>query len=117
MNAALTLSASLSAAALLLAGCDQSKGASTSRSASSYSDCLLSAVASGGELEADDVRALCAEATAEPTYKSDQGRAVPANDFTRCYEEQKATLKAKGLTEIERLARVSCVYPGVKQEQ
>ncbi|HTT42171.1 MAG TPA: hypothetical protein VMG33_03810 [Steroidobacteraceae bacterium] len=115
MKASLALFLILGTTALTLCGCDQSRVAAT-RSEPTYSNCLLSAVASGGEMEGDDIRALCAEATAEPTYKSDNGRAVPANDFTRCYEEQKTALEKKSIAEAARLARLSCMYPEAKQE-
>jgi hypothetical protein len=117
MKAVLPLCALLGMGALVIAACDQSKLVMTPKSEPTYANCLFSAVSSGGEMEADDIRALCAEATAEPTYKSEQGRAVPANDFTRCYEAQKATLESKSLADAPRLARLSCMYPENKPQQ
>jgi hypothetical protein len=83
--------------------------------APTYSSCLLSAVASGGELEVEDIRALCAEATGanEPAYKYEQNRQVPSNDFTQCYDTQKKELESKGVTQAGRLAKLSCKYPEV----
>jgi hypothetical protein len=95
----------------LLTACDG--GARVAGKAPTYSSCLLSAVASGGELEAGDIRALCAEATGvgEPTYKYEESRLVPANEFTRCYDSEKKELETKGVAQAERLAKLTCKYP------
>jgi len=95
-----------------ITACDNGKFVSNQGNKLTYSRCLLSAVASGGELEADD-RALCAEATGvtEPTYKYEQNRMVPSNDFTQCYDTQKKELQAKAVAQADRLAKLSCKYP------
>ena len=92
-------------ASLLVAACSSGKAVSNEVTKPTYPSCLLSAVASGGELEAKDIRALCAEATGE------QNRFVPNNEFEKCYDSQKKELEAKGVVKADRLAKLSCEHP------
>jgi hypothetical protein len=105
MNTSPLLSAVVLGTGLLMAACDSGKLTSNQANKPTYSSCLLSAVASGGELEAKDIRALCAEATGE------QHRPVPSDEFTKCHDIQKKELEAKGVTQADRLAKLSCEYP------
>ena len=101
---------------LVTSGCDKGKALLASESLQSYSSCLQSAVSSGNHLSADDIRALCAEATGvtEPTYKFGEKELTPSNEFTRCYDKEKKELEARGLSQATRLAKLSCKYPNVK---
>ena len=114
MNSSLSSVIALLGVGALLTACDS--GERAAGKAPTYSSCLLSAVASGGELEAGDIRALCAEATGvgEPTYRYVESRAVPANEFTHCYDSERKELEARGIAQAERLAKLSCRYPEVR---
>ena len=103
-------------AILITSGCDKGKSLLASETLSTYSSCLKSAVASGNHLSADDIRALCAEATGviEPMYKFGEKELTPSNEFTRCYDKEKKELEAKGLSQATRLAKLSCKYPDIK---
>ena len=116
MNTSLSVYVLPLAAAVVVAGCDSGKVLSTQKSPPTYSSCLLSAVASGGELSVEDIRSLCAEATGvtEPAYKHAQNPRVPSDDFTQCYDTQKKELEAKGVAQAARLAKLSCSYPEVE---
>jgi len=97
-------------------GCEKDKLLLSSDTLPNYSSCLQSAVVSGSHLSAEDIRALCAEATGviEPMYKFGEKELTSSNEFTRCYDKEKKGLEAQGLSQATRLAKLSCKYPDVK---
>ena len=108
----------VSTAILFLGGCERLEQMFPRDSAKAYSECLQAAVKGTHYLSADDIRSLCAESSgvADTRYKYESGKLVPSNDFTRCYEEEVKLLKTKGVPQAERLAKVSCRFPQVGQE-
>jgi hypothetical protein len=81
-----------------------------------YSGCLMKAMGSGNPLSADDIRALCAEATnvVAPRYEHSDDKVEPSNAFTKCYDEERRKYEVKGLVDATRLAKLSCKYPDVR---
>ena len=114
---------------LAVSGCDLAKDAtqklhkatenpeeSVTQQQVSYSDCLITAIRSGSQFSAEDIRSLCAEATntIDPSYKWDEGELRPSNVFTRCYDAEKRKLVSNHVDGPERLAKLSCKYPDAK---
>ena len=105
------------AASLLLSSCDGIDLEGNKKDSQiTYSRCLQLALQGGHALSAVDIRSLCDEiaGTADPRYKFDGGNLVPTNDFTRCYKKVEATLSGKGVSDSQRLARLSCRYSDVE---
>jgi hypothetical protein len=97
-------------------GCDVASKPRPKAQVDTYSECLFTAIGSGGQLPAEDIRSLCAEATnvIEPRYEYGEKELTPSNDFTRCYDEEKRKLEANRVAEATRLAKLSCKYPEAK---
>lgn len=78
----------------------------------SYISCLKDALKESHNFSASDVRSLCEEisGTQEPTYKWTEKEKIPSNEFTRCYDKQKAELKALGENKAVDVAKIVCRY-------
>ena len=99
-----------------LVGCDVASKPVQRFQETTYSECLMTTMGAGSQLSAEDIRSLCAEATGviEPRYAYGEKQLTPSNDFTRCYDEEKRELEAKGVADATRLAKLSCKYPEAK---
>ena len=77
-----------------------------------YISCLKGALKGSHNFTASDVRSLCEEisGTQEPTYKWTEKEMIPGNEFTKCYDKEKAELKALGEKKAGEVAKIVCRY-------
>ena len=102
-------------ALMSLSACDVAERFLPKDSAKNYAECLRSALAGSHNLNADEIRSICAELSGvvTPTYKVQNDNLVPGDEFTRCYVREKKALESKGVAKAGRLAQLSCKYPDV----
>lgn len=100
---------------LILFGCDQAEqySAMSKKIAPSYSECLQRALAGSHNLSANDIRSLCAEAAGifYTASKFENGKFVPADNFSSCVDKEEKELKSRSVSQAKRLALLSCKYP------
>jgi len=77
-----------------------------------YKECLRDTIQKNQNLSADDIRSLCKEITArpDPHYKYINGKLVPSNDFTRCYEKTREQEAKNGTKDADEIAKLLCHY-------
>lgn len=98
-------------AAVSVSSCDQDPW--REKTDQSYAGCLREAVTGSANLSVSDIRLLCAEASGvdDASYKYDEGKMTPGNEFTVCYDKEISTLRGLNVPNPERYARGVCRYP------
>lgn len=77
-----------------------------------YLSCLKDAFNGNHNFSAGDVRSLCEEisGTQSPSYTWTEKAAIPSNEFTKCYDNEKVQLKALGDKKAGEVAKIVCRY-------
>lgn len=77
-----------------------------------YIDCLKGSFEGSHSFSAEEVRSLCQEisGTQDASYKFEDGKMVPSNEYTICYDRQKKELSALAEKRAGEIAAMVCRY-------
>jgi len=95
-----------------LSACDRVENKIFGEPSYSYKQCLIDSLKGSHHYTAEEMRSLCTEITGveEPHYTYTDDGLIPSNEFTICYDKEKAVLAKEGHKDASEFAKLLCKY-------